>query len=148
MSSVNKRVCSVLVVAALAAALPTSCRKPPEEVKEAGTAAAETSAETAADVILEGMYVGGGADAEGNAYTCDVEITPARNVYWVTYSIGDRIPYPGVGLRRGDLFVVGYRDDREVCGVVAYTIKADGSLDGISANQNSTKTGTETLKQK
>lgn len=140
----NKKVCLVLMVAALAAVI-ASCRKTSEEVKGPETAAAETSAETAANVILEGMYVGGGADADGNAYKCKVEITPARNVYWVTYSVGDRIPYPGVGLRRGDLFVVGYRDDREVYGVVAYTIKPDGSLEGISADQDSTKTGTETL---
>ncbi|MEE8639242.1 MAG: hypothetical protein V3T41_02415 [bacterium] len=143
----NKKVCLVLMVAALAAVI-ASCRKPPEEVTEAETAAAETSAETAANVILEGMYAGGGTDADGNAYTCEVEITPARNVYWVTYSVGDRIPYPGVGLRRGDLFVVGYRDDREVYGVVAYTIKPDGSLEGISADQDRTKTGTETLRRR
>jgi hypothetical protein len=135
------------MVAALAAVI-ASCRKPAEEVKEAETAEREAPAEPAANVTLEGPYVGGGADADGHAYTCEVEIDPARNVYWVTYSVGDRIPYPGVGLRRGDLFVVGYRDDREVYGVVAYTIKADGSLEGISADQDRTKTGTETLRKK
>ena len=136
------------VAAALAAALPASCGKAPEEEKGPETAAAETSAEPAANVTLEGAYVGGGTDVEGNAYTCEVEITPARNVYWVTYDVGDRIPYPGVGLRRGDLFVVGYRDDRDIYGVVAYTIKPNGSLEGISADQDGTKTGTETLRRK
>lgn len=144
----NKKVRLVLMVAALAAALPTSCRKAPEDVRAPETAAAETSAETAANVILEGMYVGGGVDADGNAYNCDVEIDPARNVYWVTYYVDDRIPYPGVAMRRGDLFVVGYRDDRDIYGVVAYTIKPDGSLEGISADQDSTKTGTERLDKK
>lgn len=142
------RILYLTVAVALAAGLPTSCRKPPDEVKEAETAALEAPAEPAANVTLDGTYVGGGADADGNAYTCEVEITPARNVYWVTYGVGDRIPYPGVGLRRGDLFVVGYRDDREVYGVVAYTIKPDGSLEGISADQDSTKTGTETLRRR
>ena len=135
------------MVAALAAVI-ASCRKPPEEVTEAETAVLEATAKPAANVILEGMYVGGGADADGNAYTREVEITPTGNVYWVTYSVGDRIPYPGVGLRRGDLFVVGYRDDRDIYGVVAYTIKADGSLEGISADQDSTEAGTETLRRK
>jgi hypothetical protein len=35
-----------------------------------------------------------------------------------------------------------------VYGVVAYTIQPDGSLEGISADQDSTKTGTETLREK
>ncbi|HUV87696.1 MAG TPA: hypothetical protein VMX79_11365 [bacterium] len=143
-----KRIIYLTVAVGLAAALPTSCRKPPEEVKGPETAAPEAPAEPAASVTLDGMYVGGGADADGNAYTCEVEIAPARSVYWVTYHVGDRIPYPGVGLRRGDLFVVGYRDDRDIYGVVAYTIKPDGSLEGISADQDSTETGTETLRKK
>ncbi len=136
------------VAASFAVALTASCSKSPEVEEGPETTAPDTSLKTAADVLLDGMYVGGGTDAEGNAYTCDVEITGARNVYWVTYTVSERIPYPGVGLRRGDLFVVGYRDDREVYGVVAYTIKPDGSLEGISANQNSTETGTETLERK
>jgi hypothetical protein len=142
------RIIYFAVAVGLAAALPTSCRKPAEEVTEDETAALEAPAEPAANVTLEGAYVGGGTDVEGNAYTCEVEITPARNVYWVTYDVGDRIPYPGVGLRRGDLFVVGYRDDRDIYGVVAYTIKPNGSLEGISADQDGTKTGTETLRRK
>ena len=55
---------------------------------------------------------------------------------------------PGVGIRRGDLFVVGYRDERQKYGVFAYAINADGSLEGTSAYQDVTKTGTETLAKK
>lgn len=142
------RIIYLIVAAAFAALLPASCRKGPEDVRGPETAAPETSADAVADVLLEGIYVGGGVDADGNAYNCDVEIEPARNVYWVTYYVDDRIPYPGVAMRRGSLFVVGYRDDREVYGVVAYTIKPDGSLDGTSANERSTKTGTERLEKK
>jgi hypothetical protein len=142
------RIIYLTVAVTLAALLPGACRKGPEDVRGPETAAPETSVKAAADVTLEGMYVGGGVDADGNAYNCDVEIEPARNVYWVTYYVDDRIPYPGVAMRRGSLFVVGYRDDREVYGVVAYTIKADGSLEGTSANENSTKTGTEKLDKK
>ena len=138
----------LLFVAVFAALLPASCGKARNEGPAPETASPGLPGVTAADVLLEGVYVGGGTDAEGNAYICEVEITPAKEVYWVTYNVDDRIPYPGVALRRGDLFVVGYRDERDVYGVVVYTINVDGSLEAVSADQYNTKTGTEKLQKK
>lgn len=130
----NKRACLLLVAVAATAPF-ASCRKAPE-------------AETTAAVDVDGTYRGSGVDPEGHAYECDVKFMFAREVYWVERYVDDRPMIPGVGIRRGDLFVVGYRDEREKYGVFAYGIKADGSLDGISAYQGVTKTGTETLTKK
>ncbi len=143
----NKKTCLVLIAVA-AAALPAACRKAPEAEKTAAAAAAETAAPAGAAVDVEGTYGGGGTDPDGQAYDCDVKFIPARQVYWVERFIDGRPMAPGVGIRRGDTFVVGYRDDRDRYGVVAYHIKPDGSLEGTSAQQDSVKVGLEVLKKK
>lgn len=143
----NKKVCLILIAAAAAAPL-ASCRKAPETGPPGATAEAETAAETPTLVDIEGTYVGGGTDAEGQAYNCEVKFIWARQVYWVERYVDRRPMIPGVGIRRGDLFVVGFRDERDKYGVFAYGINADGSLEGTSAYQGVTKTGTEKLTKK
>jgi hypothetical protein len=144
------KVYGIIVVVAFAAVLPASCRKAAEDTTAPGTATPATAAETAAETEIDiaGTYAGSGVDPDGNPYDCEVDIEPQRHVYWVTYRVGDRIAYPGVALWRGDLFVVGYRDERDVLGVVAYTVNPDNSLEGITAHEGSTKTGTERLEKK
>ncbi|NIT36829.1 MAG: hypothetical protein GTN49_10085 [candidate division Zixibacteria bacterium] len=142
-----KGIIYLALTAAFAAALLASCRKPPAEVTRAETAEAEVAEEAVPITEVKGTYAGGGTDADGNAYACEVEVIPAREVYWVKRRVGDGAPYDGVAIRRDDTFVVGFWDGYRY-GVVAYTINPDGSLDGISAREDRTKTGAEKLEKK
>ncbi|MGD8718958.1 MAG: hypothetical protein PVH29_09070 [Candidatus Zixiibacteriota bacterium] len=144
------KVYGIIVAVALVAVIPASCRKAAEGTAEPETATPPTAAETATETEIDivGTYAGSGVDPDGDAYDCEVDVEPGRHVYWVTYRVGDRIAYPGVALWRGDLFVVGYRDEAGVLGVVAYTVNPDNSLEGITAYEGSTKTGTERLEKK
>ncbi len=142
----NKTIFLILITAAAAAPL-ASCRK----ATEAGTAAVATTAETEAAtsaIELEGTYEGGGTAPDGRTYSCEVKFVPANQVYWVERYVGDIPMVPGVAIQRGDLFVVGFRDERERYAVIAYEVRPDGSLEGTSAYQDTTKTGSETLKKK
>lgn len=142
-----KGIICLTLTATLAAALLASCQKPPEEGKRAETAAAEVAEEAVPITEVKGTYIGNGTDADGNAYTCEVEIIPAREVYWVKRRVDDSAPYDGIAIRRDDTFVVGYWDGYRY-GVVAYTINPDGSLDGASAQEDRIKTGAERLEKK
>ena len=143
-----KRIIYVILIAGAVAASFTSCSKPADGEKVRGVATPESVAEPATIVNVEGTYVGSGTDPLGSSYTCEVDVTPFGAVFDVIWRVEGRTPYAGLGILSDYTFVVGYRDDREVYGVVAYTIQPDGSLEGISADQDSTKTGTETLREK
>jgi hypothetical protein len=137
----------LILITAVAAAPLASCRK----ATELGTAAVATTAETGAatpSIELEGTYEGSGTAPDGQTYSCEVKFAPANQVYWVERYVGDIPMVPGVGIHRGDLFVVGFRDERERYAVIAYEVRPDGSLEGTSAYQDTTKTGSETLKKK
>ena len=136
-----------MVIAAIAATSLVSCRKPPKEPESPETTSPDIGAEAAPPVELERTYVGGGTDPAGNKYVCEVELTPAREVYWVVRQVDDGTPYDGVGIREGDTFVVGFRDESGY-GVIAYTVNPDGSLGGISTHEDSTKVGAEKLAKK
>jgi hypothetical protein len=143
----NRPICLLLFAAALAALL-ASCRRAPEAGTAAANAAAETAAAPSPAVDIEGIYEGGGTTLDGQTYSCEVKFMPAKQVYWVERYVGDIPMVPGVGILWGKLFVVGFRDERERYAVIAYEVKPDGSLEGTSAYQGSTKTGAETLKKK
>ncbi len=144
----NRRIYFLLLMAVTAALL-ASCRKAPEAgTASSPTAAADTAAVPSPAAALEGTYEGAGTTPEGQTYSLEVKFMPAKQVYWVERYVGDIPMVPGVGILRDDLFVVGFRDERERYAVVAYEVKADGSLEGTSAYQDTAKTGTETLKKK
>lgn len=143
----NRLTCLLLFAAALAALL-ASCRKAPETGTAAAIASAETAAVPSPAGYIEGTYEGGGTTPDGQTYSCEVKFMPAKQVYWVERYVGDIPMVPGVGIRRDDLFVVGFRDERDRYAVIAYDVKPDGSLEGTSAYQDGAKTGTETLKKK
>ena len=77
---------------------------------------------------------------EGGTYTGMVDIHPYGDVYRVTWRIGHDT-YVGVGLLKGDMFMVGYGSSG---GVVYYEQKGDGLVGrwGVSDNENA---GVETL---
>jgi hypothetical protein len=145
---VSRAIFSLVLAAAAAAAPFFACRKAPEAKTAAASPSAETAAERSPVVVIGGTYQGGGTTPEGRTYGCEVELIPAQQVYWVERYVGAGPMVPGVGILRGDLFVIGYRDERERYAVIAYEIKRDGLLEGTSAYQNGTKTGAETLKKK
>jgi hypothetical protein len=134
-----------IIVVALATALASCGRRPPEGGESVG-ATVEAAAEP---TIPEpgGTYVGGGTDPHGKTYTCETDVTRDGAVYFVVRRFEGRVPYDGVGIRRGDLLVVAWRDEFRR-GVIVYNLNRDGSLTGTSAYEDATEVGTEFLKKK
>jgi len=91
---------------------------------------------------LNGVYniVKAYGDDNGEEYYGTVEIRPQGAIYNVTWTIGAYI-YTGIGLLKGDLFIVG---SGARAGVLYYEKKGDG-LTGVWAGLNSQDLGTETL---
>lgn len=124
-----------------------ACRKQGEEVALAETAlAAEAETPTPASGIV-GAYVGGGADSDGRSYTCELEVVRFRTMYDVKRRVDGGEPYAGVAILSENTFAVGFNDSRRYS-VVAYNVNPDGSLEGISAYEDSTRLGTERLEKK
>jgi len=95
---------------------------------------------------VAGKYAGTGTNADGSAYKCAVEITRAGNVYKVGWYFDGKLGYEGTGILKGNTFVVGFANERGY-GVVAYTVKPDGSLDGTWTGKGATKAGGEVLRR-
>jgi hypothetical protein len=132
-----------VVVAAFVAG---SCQKPPEEAPPAETAPAAEAEPAAFD--MAGTYAGGGTDGDGRSYACELDVVEFRTaMYDVKRRVDGGEPIAGVAILNGNTFAVGFNDGRRY-GVVAYDVKADGSLAGISAYEGGTRTGTETLTRK
>jgi hypothetical protein len=98
-------------------------------------------------VALEGKYAGSGTNPEGGSYTCEVNVRRDNRVYLVEWYFDGQLGYEGVGVVKGNNFVVGFAGP-QAYGVVAYTIGRDGSLDGTWTAPGSTKLGTEKLKRR
>ena len=135
-----------IIVVAVSAAAFASCGPRPPRGEESAAASAEVAAEPAVPEP-EGTYVGGGIDPQGKTYTCETDVTRAGEVYFIVRRFDGRVPYDGVGIRRGDLLVVAWRDEFRR-GVIVYTLNRDGSLSGTSAYEDATEVGTEFLKKK
>jgi len=131
---------AALVLAAAA------CQKAPEP-ETAGTAAGAPAEPEPSGPSVEGKYLGEGVEPDGTPYKAAVEVTVANQVYFVMRQVDEEVPHDGVGLHRGNLLIVGFRDHRARCGVLVYTVNDDGSLSGVLALENGTATGTETLRK-
>jgi hypothetical protein len=81
----------------------------------------------------------------GGTYTGTVHIAPTGNTYALQWTL-PRETYGGLGVRRGNLLVVGW-GGRQGAGVVAYS-KAGRKLDGVWAAPGGTQLGTEVLEHK
>jgi hypothetical protein len=136
----------IIGVALAVAASCCGCRKLLGERKGPTAPGPEAPAAGAAPG-LAGDYAGAGTNPDGSAYACDVKITPRGSVYAVAWYFDGRLGYEGSGILKGDTFVVGYAGPRGY-GVVAYAVKADGSLDGTWTGKGATTTGTEKLTRK
>ena len=97
---------------------------------------------------LAGEYVGAGFSPDLSSYLCDVGLTLGQDVavYNVVWTFDGRPGYEGTGILMGKTFAAGFAD-RQGYGVVAYTVNADGSLDGTRTGKGATRTGTEKLKR-
>ncbi len=96
---------------------------------------------------VEGEYVGSGTNPGGGSYKCEVTVTRSGKAYRVMWYFDGKPGYEGTGILKGDTFVVGYVGPQGY-GVVAYEVKADGSLEGTWAGKGSPKLGTERLERK
>ena len=142
-----KKIICVLAAAALALALAGCCKsifggKKGETRGPNGSLATEAPAAGVA-----GKYAGAGTNADGSAYKCDVDVTPAGKIYKVVWYFDGQPGYEGTGILKGKTFVVGFANQQGY-GVVAYAVNADGSLDGTWAGKGATKAGTEKLTKK
>lgn len=79
----------------------------------------------------------------GNPYTGSVIITPNGDTYTVMWNLANE-SYSGIGVRQGDVLVVGWGIGSRSVGVVGYTVVGNW-LNGKWANPGGTKTGTEKL---
>jgi hypothetical protein len=130
-----------------AAVFAGACRKQADEPAAAETAPAAEAEAPAPGPSLEGKYVGGGTDADGRSYACELEVVKSRTMYDVMRRVDGGEPYAGVAILNENTFAVGFNDGRRY-GVVAYNVNPDGSLEGISAYEDSTREGAERLEKK
>ncbi len=107
----------------------------------------EGGTEGAGGVGVGGTYTGSGTNPDGGSYECDVTVSRKGDAYGVKWYFDGQLGYEGAGILKGNMFVVGYAGPQGY-GVVAYTVKADGSLDGTWAGKGSSNLGTEKLARK
>jgi hypothetical protein len=103
--------------------------------------------ETPGGISPEGKYAGAGTNPEGGTYACDVAVERRGAVYRVRWYFDGELGYEGTGILKGNTFVVGYAGPQGY-GVVAYTVKTDGTLDGTWTAAGARRTGTEKLNRK
>ncbi|MEQ1761995.1 MAG: hypothetical protein ABL984_02505 [Pyrinomonadaceae bacterium] len=125
------------------------------DTQAANTAASNTSAPTstttaAAIKDISGSYtVSGQNEGGGGDYGGDLAVTKRDEVYQFSWKSGNRT-YDGVGVQTGNSVGVSYTEgsDGKGCGVILYSIKPDGNLDGKfgywGVNEAETETATRT----
>lgn len=103
------------------------------------------SEELAGSPNLEGSYtIVSGKNPNGGSYSGTVSITPNGDTYTVQWVLQGSEGYTGVGIREGDLFIVGWGEAGKGAGVVSY-VKNGNSLVGKWAAPGNRALGKETL---
>lgn len=93
---------------------------------------------------LNGTYkITKAAGPDGKSYEGAVTITPKGDAFEVTWTLPTE-SYSGVGIKEGDLLVVGWGEAGKGAGVVSYKVNKD-TLVGRWGAPGSDKLGTETL---
>lgn len=80
----------------------------------------------------------------GKGYAGTVTITPSGDTYTVAWKLASGESYNGIGVRQGDLLVVGWGISQDSVGVVHYW-KQGAALQGVWAIPGGKRLGTETL---
>ena len=93
---------------------------------------------------LEGEYQITGSNTGGGSYSGTLGVQKSGTGYAFTWNTGSTLK--GFGIRQGDKVSVGIGGGQ--CGFVAYTVAADGTLEGKWGSSASTSFGTETAKKK
>ena len=102
--------------------------------------------ELAGSPALTGAYkiVKSTTPGGGKGYAGTVTITPSGDTYTVAWKLTSGESYNGVGVRQGDLLVVGWGISQDSVGVVHYW-KQGAALQGVWAIPGGKSLGTETL---
>lgn len=87
---------------------------------------------------VEGMNPGGKGEYKGT-----VTITQQGSIYRLQWNVGNT--FSGIGIVQDNVLAVTWVGGAGA-GVVAYTIKSDGSLEGVWASSKDTELGKERLK--
>lgn len=96
------------------------------------TKPADAKPAAASETEIAGDYtVSGTNESGGGAYTGDLKVTKRDAVYQFSWQSGPNT-YDGVGVRTGNDVAVAFTEgsDGKGCGVVLYSIGANGDLDG------------------
>lgn len=99
--------------------------------------AVATGASAKADIV--GAYAVTGTNPDGSAYEGTLTVSAEEDVYQFAWDVGNS--YKGVGIQQGNLIAVGWGSDN--CGVVAYAVKDNASLQGTWGVYGQSQLGTE-----
>jgi hypothetical protein len=141
---VKRAICWAAALAVVASF--AGCKKLERLAKPPGERVPAAGGREAAGAV-GGDYVGSGTNPDGGSYECEVTVTRSGKAFRVMCYFDGKPGYEGTGILKGETFVVGYAGPQGY-GIVAYEVKADGSLDGTWAGKGSSKLGTEKLTRK
>ena len=123
---------------------PTNTTATNTGVATASPAVPASAKEISGDYTVTGKNEGGGGD-----YVGELKVTKRDQVYQFSWTSGGRT-YDGVGVHSGNSVGVSFTEgsDGQGCGVILYTVKPDGNLDGKfgywGVNEAQTETATRT----
>jgi hypothetical protein len=96
---------------------------------------------------LSGTYkVVSSKTPKGGSYTGTVTITPAGGTHTVQWNLSTQ-SFSGVGIRQGDLFIVGWGEAGKGAGVVSYQVSGS-TLTGVWAVPGGTQLGNESISRR
>src|SRR5437588_6798631 len=101
-----------------------------DEKKTTNSSATKTSTEPVTPPDIAGKYSITGTNPDGAGYKGSLEVIPHGDVYQFRWTAGNQSD--GVGIINGGVVAVAFASgaNGKGCGVVDYTIKSDGMLDG------------------
>lgn len=91
---------------------------------------------------LNGTYVTDGVDLDGGAYKGIATVEARGELFKVTYKSGGET-WKGVGVKHENYLAISYGGDK--CGVTAYSIRPDNSMQGVYAEYGQAKSGKEEM---
>ena len=140
----------ILIVLALGCGNSDSTKTVSNNASTTTTSAPASAAPSAAAKDISGSYdVAGTNESGGGAYKGTLDVKSRGDVYQFSWTSGTNT-YDGVGVQTGNNVAVAFTEgaDGKGCGVVLYSIGADGTLDGKAGywgnNSSESETATRT----
>ena len=150
------KIASYVICALLLAIFSAGCNQgsgsdatPSSANSTTSTSNASTASSPATKDISGSYTISGQNEGGGGNYSGELTVTKRDEVYQFSWKSGQKT-YDGVGVQSGNSVGVSFTEgsDGKGCGVVLYTIKPDGNLDGKSGywgiNEAETETATRT----